>query len=213
MAAEITHIVLAELAFNRLFKGKNKRNFFIGNSFPDIRYLGVIRRDQTHFLGITLSEIVNEKSSFWRGMKFHSWVDQTRSMVIFSNPEILTLEKGFSRPEHLRFHIALKLLEDEILYPKVSNWLEKISFLDNFLPEEESFDIPEEAIKRWHRILQDNFSMLPSDQTRSNFFRVLGITEGRIGKINQMVNRIRREIKIVRAINDLYLRFEDLLRG
>jgi len=44
MAAYITHIVLTDKIFDKHFSNKNKAEFYIGTSFPDIRYLGVIKK-------------------------------------------------------------------------------------------------------------------------------------------------------------------------
>ena len=61
MAAPITHIVLTNKIFNKYFSNKEKGDFFIGASFPDIRYLKVIKREKTHFNNITLNEIKLER--------------------------------------------------------------------------------------------------------------------------------------------------------
>lgn len=51
MATPITHIVLTEKVFEKFFKDKTRKDFFIGTSFPDIKYLKVIDRDKSHFNG------------------------------------------------------------------------------------------------------------------------------------------------------------------
>jgi hypothetical protein len=52
MAAPITHIALAEKLYGQYFSDKNKQDFFVGTSLADIRYLGTIERDKTHFKNI-----------------------------------------------------------------------------------------------------------------------------------------------------------------
>jgi len=43
MAAPITHIALTEKIFDKFFKDKKRKDFFIGTLFPDIRYLKITR--------------------------------------------------------------------------------------------------------------------------------------------------------------------------
>lgn len=47
MAAPITHVALTEKIFNNIFHNYDKKEFIIGTSFPDIRYLGTIDREKT----------------------------------------------------------------------------------------------------------------------------------------------------------------------
>ncbi|HPR92239.1 MAG TPA: hypothetical protein PLR64_03240, partial [Candidatus Dojkabacteria bacterium] len=49
MAAPITHIVLSEKVLKKFFPRTEKKKFLIGTSLPDIRYLGVVDRNATHF--------------------------------------------------------------------------------------------------------------------------------------------------------------------
>ena len=53
MAAPITHIVLASKVYDQFFSNFSKKDFLIGTSFPDIRYLKVIDRNTTHFNGLS----------------------------------------------------------------------------------------------------------------------------------------------------------------
>lgn len=77
MAAPITHIILADKIFNRYFADKDKRDFYVGTSFPDIRYMGIIKREKTHFIDLDIKTL-QQLPSFEAGMKFHSLVDIVR---------------------------------------------------------------------------------------------------------------------------------------
>ena len=62
MAAPITHIALTEKIFDKFFKNKTRKDFFIGTSFPDIRYLKVIDRDKTHYDDLSVADLGNDAS-------------------------------------------------------------------------------------------------------------------------------------------------------
>lgn len=81
MATSITHVVFAQKVFERFFSDKDKLEFFIGTLFPDIRHLGVIARERTHFHNLTIEEI-QRKSSFMAGVMFHSLLDEVREAYI-----------------------------------------------------------------------------------------------------------------------------------
>ena len=81
MAAPITHIVLTDKIFQNHFKDKNKADFYTGTVFPDIRYLGVIDRNKTHFKNLKISDVKKE-TSFWAGFKFHSFLDEAREKFL-----------------------------------------------------------------------------------------------------------------------------------
>ena len=121
MAAPITHIVLSGKIFDKYFSNFSKEEFFIGTSFPDIRYLGIIDRHKTHFSNASLQEI-KQKNSFWAGLLFHSFVDAKEI-------EYMKLNKIYSLMPHLK-HVghSFKFFEDELLYDK----LEKLE-QDNFV--------------------------------------------------------------------------------
>ena len=211
MGAEVTHAVFAEKAFERLFPKKNKREFFIGSFFPDIRYLGVIERSATHFWNVSLDRVLREESSFLSGIKFHSFVDQFRKNFIFNHPRLKDLGTDLGKKEYLRLHMALKLLEDELFYPKMDAWQEKIDFLSKILPEELSFEVSLTAVKKWHLILQENFSAPPSDRSRRNFFRSLGFKEERIKEINRLVGCLRQKKELTRVVKQFYKQFEEFV--
>src|SRR3989344_5759752 len=84
MAAPITHIVLADKVFDEYFPNLSKDKFLVGTSFPDIRYLRVIKREQTHPKNITLSDIKSVES-FNGGLLFHILIDRVRENYMQEN--------------------------------------------------------------------------------------------------------------------------------
>jgi len=208
MAAPITHIVLTEEVFNKHFSDKDRKDFYIGTVFPDIRYLGVIGRDKTHFSlqELNLEDVKKEQNSFTAGFKFHSLVDDIREGFVESR-DVYSLI-----PESSHKIQALKILEDELYYGKVNNWKQFISFLDNILPEELSFNIQKKDIKRWHNILQDYFSQKPDKQTIENFAKALNFSEESQKEVVGLMGQIRPSDKIRQAIEEFYNNFESFLK-
>ena len=117
MAAPITHIVLANKVFDNYFSKFEEGEFFIGTSFPDIRYLKVLDRDTTHFKNVELNlRTLNLDNSFVAGAKFHVIVDWIRENYIIANNTYEQIPKSRYVTQ------SLKLLEDELLYEKIGSW-------------------------------------------------------------------------------------------
>lgn len=204
MAAPITHIVLTNKIFDKHFRDKDKKKFFIGTSFPDIRILKVINREKTHFKNINIGEIKAE-NSFLAGLKFHSLLDGIREKFIISKDIYSLYPKSKYTAEW-----PLKLLEDEILYNHVDNWSEFIDFLNEILPEETSFGIDEADIKKWHKILQKYFSQKPTNGFRNEVFRDLGHSKDFIDELNTGIDQMIADRKVIQAIEELYNNFDSL---
>ena len=79
-AGPITHAFLAELFFKQFpkYDSEEQKAFRLGTLFPDVRYLGTIPREETHFPEMTLEEVLEETNPFLAGMKFHSYVRKER---------------------------------------------------------------------------------------------------------------------------------------
>lgn len=204
MAAPITHIVLAEKVFNNYFNNKNKRDFFIGTSFPDIRYLRVIDRERTHPATSTLEECIKD-SSFESGMRFHILVDLVR--------EHFMKEHGIYEliPESKYITQGVKFFEDQVLYYNVLNWVEIASYFDSILEEEQSFGIPEDSLHKWHNLLKNYFLQIPGTKELNNFSTGIGLGEEgtkEIVSINEKLKNIPIASEIVK---NFYARFESLL--
>lgn len=148
MAGLTTHIALTEKVFTKLFTDYDKPGFIVGTSFPDIRYLNVVEREQTHLSNITLEDIKNEPNSFMAGFKFHSLVDEVRERFIVSKGVYDLLPSSRLTTQ------ALKIYEDRLLFNKINGQEEVAKYFDRILPEELEFDVPEIKISEWHQIIQ-----------------------------------------------------------
>lgn len=151
MAAPIAHLFLAIQMLNGPFKGKfNEQEFLVGTSFPDIRYLKVVPRTETHFINVTLEDILQETDSFRAGMLFHSFVDEKREAFIVAHDL-------YNKISDFRFASqSLKFAEDEILR-EIFDVSVYQSLFDKLYPGEKGFNISARHVQCWHRFLQDYF--------------------------------------------------------
>jgi len=151
MAAPIAHIFLAVQMLAGPFSGMfNEKEFIIGTSFPDIRYLKVVGRGATHFSNVTLEEILQEQDSFKAGMLFHSFVDEQREAYVVAH--------GFyAKLSTFRFVTqSLKFAEDEILKARFDSTLYQ-HYFDDIVEGELGYNIDEQDIRAWHVFLQEYF--------------------------------------------------------
>lgn len=168
MAAPITRIVLTEKIFDKFFKDKTRKDFFIGTLFPDIRYLKVISRKKTHYDNLSVADLKNDES-FLAGVKFHSILDRSREKFIVEN-DMYSL-----CPKSKYITQSLKILEDEIFYQYVKNWNVYINYLNEILQAEKNYRISEKNLRRWHSLLQRYFRKKPDSKAVKNFAIILGL--------------------------------------
>lgn len=159
-AGPVMHVVIAQRFFDTLSPKpdtKNQELFLVGTIFPDIRYLGVIKRHETHVKGPTLAVIRAESGSFRQGMLFHSWVDEFRQAYI---RQVQIKQHLKDIPRRLQ-DIFLKAVEDQYLQSKYD--VANMSTIMASIPDEaKQFDIELPALTQWHALLALYFSMQPS---------------------------------------------------
>lgn len=204
MAAPITHIVLTDKVFDKFFPDKNRKDFFIGTVFPDIRYLGCIKREEAHLFQVKLEDVQKESNSFMAGFKFHSLVDIINTNFIYS---------GLFANSYPKYYAAVDFVEEELFYNKINDWNEIIEFFEGTLPEEKEFNINIKYtdLKKWHQIIRDNFREAPSDRGRRELARAVSFSEDIILKILETVKNLKKDEKIIKAIEEFYNNFESYL--
>lgn len=207
MATPITHIVLAKELLDTQPNSFSKKDFLIGTSFPDIRHLGVIERDKTHNPEVTLNEVLNTTNSFQSGLLFHSLVDEVREKFIQDN-DIYSLV-----PKSKYIILALKLVEDEILFHRIDNWREITEYMNVVLDEEMVFQIEKDNLKRWHTLLRDYFSRKPTKDTRERFFMAIGFNKETIEEIEKIVSLVKKNEKAMEILKNVYSDFNSLLKS
>jgi hypothetical protein len=152
MAAPIAHIFLAKQMLAGPFKGFfDEKEFIIGTSFPDIRYLKVVPRTKTHISHVLLKDILLETNSFKAGVLFHSLVDEQREAYVVAN-------RLYEKMPEFRFTSqSLKFAEDELLKTRFDIAYYQ-SFFDTILEREKDYNIDEKHIQSWHGFLQEYFN-------------------------------------------------------
>lgn len=204
MAAPITHIVLTEKIFDKFFKGRIKKDFFVGSLFPDIRYLKIIDRDKTHFNNLTVVDLEKD-DSFLAGVKFHSILDIAREKFVVEN-NIYSL---CSDSKYITQ--SLKFLEDEIFYKRIKDWHGYIDYFNEILPDEISLGIDAKDVKKWHVLLQKYFCKQPDEQAVTDFVLGVGFSEEAARDINENIARIKMDPKIINILENLYKNFDALM--
>lgn len=204
MAALATHIILADKVFEKYFRDKTKSDFYVGTSFPDIRYLGVIDREKTHFSDLNIHSLIS-LPSFEAGLKFHSLVDKVRENFMRSQNVYSLL------PESQFITQALKFFEDKILYGERSNWDEIVSYFGEVKSEELSFGIKTVDIEKWHGFLRTYFSTKPSDQNIRNFVLDASKSSEMAEETTRLTKMMEGDEHLKAIVLDFYNRFDDLL--
>ncbi len=204
MAAPITHIALTEKIFDKFFKDKIRKDFFIGTSFPDIRYLKVIDRNKTHYDSLSITNLENDES-FSAGVKFHSILDQAREKFIVENDTYSLC------PESKYITHSLKILEDEVFYQHVKDWNLYTEYLNEILQNEKDYGVAEKDLKKWHSLLQQYFQQQPNNGAVRNFTLGIGFTEEITTEINENIAVMRADKKIINIIKNLYKNFYSLI--
>jgi hypothetical protein len=162
MAGPVSHIIYALLILPLLPPTINHKEFIIGTSFPDIRYLANIERKKTHIEPVSWDIVVNEPSSFRAGMLFHNLVDEVRAEY-FAKEQTIHL-KSSNKLYRMIYPSVMKNAEDALLYEKSNQWVEIVSTFDTILEEEKHLIPQEEIIKEWHRLIKSYCSQKPGLQ-------------------------------------------------
>ncbi|MEX0940078.1 MAG: hypothetical protein WDZ41_01860 [Candidatus Babeliales bacterium] len=211
MAGPITHILLALKLFNIGMLDSNTvdiKQFLVGTSFPDIRYLGVIERHKTHPAKISWNEIKNEQSSFTAGLKFHALIDQIREEFMIKNNAYELFDKNPLLSQ------CLKLTEDKFLYNKLNDWQLIASLFDDILKEELAFDITKKDIEKWHLILKWYFSQpIKEDILVQVLQKFLPSISSKANQLSTLAHKIEHNKTFEQLTYLFYDSFQDLLKN
>jgi hypothetical protein len=157
-AAPIMHAYVAKIWLDKLaIQNQDFDAFYVGTLFPDARYLGGFKRKKTHFKNVTLSEVYNQPNSFYKGLKLHSWLDDTREKFAVEYGVYKQLEK-IPKKHRASF---LKFIEDEIMFKQL-DWQMVKSGLSNTYVYQSDFGADDKSLFIWHSLLKIYFSFPPS---------------------------------------------------
>ncbi len=201
MAYPITHIVLSQKVYNKYFKDKDRKKFFVGTSFPDIRTLAHFKRERTHYKNLVIEDITSE-DSFMVGVKFHSYVDEERERYLKKS----VVFKLFPKSEYL-IH-GLKFLEDQLLYEEIDNWAEYVGYFNDVLDEELNFGTSRQEVEKWHEILRTYLRNKPDHNRLVKMQSVIGRSKEFSDGIIDLVRKLGRDEGVIRYVSELYDDFE-----
>ncbi len=206
MAAPVTHIVLAEKAHARFFPNIPKREFMIGTSFPDIRYLVGLKRDVTHFPDASMRGVEGQ-SPFLAGVMFHSVVDNVREAYVRSR-------NSYDHVPASRYASqALKFFEDEVLYGRFDGWQGVIEMLTTIPYAESPFPVEKKGVDSWYASLRDYFAASPTADTQKAFIVRTDLTEAAANEIRRVIDGMRDSAELRGIIADFHDSFESLLEA
>lgn len=152
-----THILVSDKFFPRYFSHLNRKEFLLGNCFPDIRYPAKINRKRTHFKNVPLSEIQSQ-TSFHAGVLFHTIVDGFWDKHVLGDHSSL-----FSTLPHNQGMIhTMKILQDKYIYSNHNGWGEISGFFENIHPEACTYGANEFIVQGWHSMLAGYLSKPPT---------------------------------------------------
>jgi hypothetical protein len=208
MAAPITHIVLAEKVFGVALSRFSKKDFLIGTSFPDIRYLKVIDRDSTHFKKVNVDfESLGVDESFIAGAKFHAMTDEIREEFMVSRDVFSLLPKSKYIPQ------SLKLFEDEMLFEKIDSWAAIANGFESIPFEKIPFKLNQKDIERWYSLIREYVSERPKPETRKKFILEIGFPAEAADEMNELVKGARENDQLHKVITEFYDTFASLLKS
>lgn len=204
MATPITHMILTDKIYEERFIDCDKKEFILWTLLPDIRYFDKdIPRESTHIQNVSLNTIKSLTTCFDKWLHFHSLVDHIRDEFYVSR--WIYIPGGDED-----FIMALKLLEDQYLYPKVKNRDEYIKFFDD-IPYEKITNIRKESLDKWYAIIKQETISGPNDISRREFQTELWLSKEYTDRINGIIHKLQDNEKILHLIDEFYESFWSLI--
>lgn len=205
MAGEVAHVVYGARVLTYLDDKVTSPEFWAGTLFPDIRHLGIVSRQRTHFDNVSLETLAGGRD-FETGMRVHTWVDATRDQFL----------REANMKEALPWHPfvphALKLVEDDLLYGRFDDWNLIQRALNKIYDEELHYVNSLQHINTWHSVLQDYFKQAPTDETRYQLALSIGLSEDSAGEINSVVRLLKSDTRTSKLIEQFIRHLELLLQ-
>lgn len=200
MASQITHIVYGTKFLEKFLSDQvvDRRKFYIGTSFPDIRYLGLIDREITHSGELTIGAIKSEKNDFGKGRLTHCLVDLERDKII-KNLGIYDLVS-----HNQMTYAVLKHIEDEINYDLVDDFAEIRGYLSSGALDEELAFTSKDIVLEWHELLREYFSKPPTLESALKLAKNLVLTDEQINQTKKSIEELRKNEELVGRLKLIY---------
>ncbi len=202
MASQITHIPYARKIKNLFLSDQliEDNKYYLGTLFPDIRYLGNLKREETHDLEPTIDKLVQMRGSFNKGSYVHSLVDVEREK---------TLKKLgiYNYVEENGINVSvIKFVEDEFSYGLIHDWSKYVKYLDEIVTDETTL-VSVDIVKKWHILLKKYFSEPPTIQTIVAFSQNLhNFDADTIERAKNAYQKIKSNRKALSIIQETYIR-------
>lgn len=206
MPLPFSHIVYADKILQTKLKNHkiNKQEYFIGATYPDIRYLAKLPREKTHLLDKTPTEIwqkiKQEKDSFKLGILIHQYLDQKTleyRQQYFQN--ILQISNSY---------YPILILNDQILFNSFTKINSILKYYDKILDKEiKHYNLNKKIIANWHKVVKKYSSKKLTKKVYSEASKLLGFDEQTINNILNDFDKIKNNKKIIQKIKN----FENIL--
>ncbi|MBS0186363.1 MAG: hypothetical protein JSS34_08635 [Proteobacteria bacterium] len=166
-AGQFMHVHLADLWLQIQkweYTPDQRQAFILGTLFPDIRYLGDIKREETHEKSLSRKDIEVQKGNpFEAGRKLHVWINLIREQFVEKYGIYEKFPKAlFSNRAHF-----LKFLEDEFIWAKIDQKFirETLTHLEWV---DQKFNIKPSMLQKWYVNILLPYLTRPPSQTFSS---------------------------------------------
>lgn len=208
MAAPVGHIICALALLNSgTLKVADNQAFFAGTLFPDIRYITSIERKATHQLRESnLSYVIKADSAFEIGRRFHVFVDHKREEFMREKGAYRFVENGPYSTQ------MLKMVEDNILFPRLKGRFEAGHIFDKIYPQERAYKIDDKALSAWHKILTSYLDTTRwFDMTR--YYHAIQAYKEAFGVPDRLFKDFWTSTKTIASLLYAYIQIERLSRN
>jgi hypothetical protein len=103
-------------------------------------------------------------------------------------------------------------LEDQYLHDRIKNRREYLLFLDH-PPYENRPDIKKEILYKWYMETKKLIIKKPNNESRAIFLKSISLTDSYIDIINNLVDKLQNDKKILGLIDELYDNFGTLINN
>jgi hypothetical protein len=183
MPSPISHLYYAQRLAEK-YPVEDMAAYLRGTVFPDIRYLGVIDRSKSHRTDVKLEEVMAEQNSWKRGYLLHCWLDSAW------NGYWLQFGLDTDKPSHQTLWMAVKLAEDERLYPSIFDKPGLATVLIRPDDEALAYGVKAGDISRWGKLVGHLLLSPPTADTRAPFYRELSIGHNLVELIERHIDEI-----------------------
>ncbi len=205
VSAPIGHTFFAHRAFQKRLPGINLRAFIVGTHLPDIRTLSGHPREHTHSYFLDFESVLSAEDHFEMGYRLHSFVDALHWQVFTDHGK----EDYFYGDRVIA--TAWKIVEDEILHPRVPEMKPVILFFEDILEDELRYGIEEAHIDTWHSYMRDYLRQRPTPDMTIRRLQALGVVDDKAEAIAVRAEKFRKDADLPRYIDEVISRFDAAL--